>query len=246
MLLAGLIKPITDALTFYFPLPRRRHIRSLLHEANATYRKLSDRKRFRFENRVIRFIDGFEFVPREPFKEINLEMRVILGGEAARVTLFLPEECFDYYHRIIVYPAKYPSTITSREHSGEVNPGARIIVFSWDAVIKGLHREDDGLNLLLHEYAHALWLEHKLMREQYEIFNNDALEHYVVEAEKEVLRVRTIENHFLRRYAANSQEEFFAVAVESFFERPAGIKEHMPHLYKALQRLFNQDPLTLR
>jgi hypothetical protein len=242
----ALARPVVDAFRYYFPFPRRRKVRSLLLEANETYRRLPARKRFAFENRVIRFVDGFEFLPREPFKEINLEMQVILGGQAARMMLFLPEQCFDYYHTIIIYPTKYLSTYTTKYHNGEVNPGARLMVFAWDAVLKGLKLEDDGLNLLLHEYAHALWLENRLMSGQYEVFDDEAMTLFDAVAESELEHVRSNEQHFLRKYAAGSHEEFFAVAVESFFERPAIFREQLPRLYDALKALFRQDPLTLQ
>lgn len=246
LLPVALARPVVDAFRYYFPFPRRRRIRSLLLEANEAYKRLPARRRFAFENHVIRFVDGFEFVPREPIKEINLEMQVILGGQAARLMLFLPEQCFEYYRAIIIYPTRYLSTYTSRYHNGEVNPGARLMVFAWDAVLQGLKHEDDGLNLLLHEFAHALWLENRLMSGQYELFDDEAMEHYIAVAEEELERVRSNDQHFLRRYAANSHEEFFAVAVESFFERSELFREHLPRLYDALKALFRQDPLTLR
>ena len=46
----------------------------------------------------------------------------------------------------------------------------------------------------------------------------------------------------LRPYAATNETEFFAVAVENFFERPPALRRRHPELYRALSQFFNQDP----
>jgi Mlc titration factor MtfA (ptsG expression regulator) len=51
---------------------------------------------------------------------------------------------------------------------------------------------------------------------------------------------------FFREYACTNTHEFFAVAVEIFFERPEGFKNEFPDLYNVLVRLLNQDPLTIQ
>jgi Mlc titration factor MtfA (ptsG expression regulator) len=49
---------------------------------------------------------------------------------------------------------------------------------------------------------------------------------------------------FLGSYAASRYEEFWAVCVEHFFERPTAFKIHLPDLYTAMCVLLNQDILT--
>jgi Mlc titration factor MtfA (ptsG expression regulator) len=46
----------------------------------------------------------------------------------------------------------------------------------------------------------------------------------------------------LDTYGAENPSEFFAVATETFFERPRALKEKHPELYGELQRFFRQDP----
>ena len=53
------------------------------------------------------------------------------------------------------------------------------------------------------------------------------------------------DQHFLRKYALTNKEEFFAVAVENFFERPAAFKTALPELYSILAKLLKQDPTVL-
>ena len=123
-----------------------------------------------------------------------------------------------------------------------MNPGRKTIVFSWRGIIEGLNPDNDGLNLLMHEYAHALYFEHKLMHDQYQIFNDEAFNRVAGQAEIEMERIRSGENHFLRKYASTNVEEFFAVAVENFFERSVQFKKELPELYGTLVLLLRQDP----
>jgi Mlc titration factor MtfA (ptsG expression regulator) len=186
----------------------------------------------------------FEFVPREKIK-LTRAMKAIISCAAAQLLLFLPSEGLTYYKKIIVYPDYYSSRITRRRHKGEVNPGLRIIVFSWRGIAEGMNRLDDGLNLLLHEFAHALWLEHKLMSHEYEVLNSHWVEQFERYAEEEMANLMANEKHFFRKYAFENIEEFFAVAVENFFERTQQFHQEQPELYRILANLFKQDPLTL-
>ncbi len=47
---------------------------------------------------------------------------------------------------------------------------------------------------------------------------------------------------FLDPYAAEDEAEFFAVATEDFFERPAELKAAHPRLYALLQEFYALDP----
>jgi len=206
------------------------------------YRKFSFRRKRKFEKRVKLFLNSFDYQLRGNMR-LTQEVQAVLGGAAARISMYLPEECFNYYDTIVLYPDNYHSRFTGRNHKGEVNPGGQTIVFSWAAVLEGLDRADDGLNLLLHEYAHALYFEHKLMGSEYEIFNEEAFSRVMHQAEMEIEKIRTGEHHFLRKYAATNLEEFFAVAVENFFERSVTFKKELPELYGALVLLLRQDPI---
>jgi Mlc titration factor MtfA (ptsG expression regulator) len=221
--------------------PLEAGVRKFLAQYFPFYKKLSFRRKRRFELRVKRFLNSFEYQLRGHMR-LTHEVRAVLGGAAARISMYLPEESFDFYDTIVLYPDYYHSVHTGRNHKGEVNPGGRTIVFSWKGIIEGFNRGEDGLNLLMHEYAHALYFEHKLMREQYEVFNAEAFNRVMAQADIEIERIRSGQQHFLRNYASANHEEFFAVAVENFFERSAAFKKKLPELYGCLVLLFRQDP----
>jgi Mlc titration factor MtfA (ptsG expression regulator) len=185
----------------------------------------------------------FEFVPREKLK-LTRAMKAIISCAAAQLLLFLPSKGLSLFKRIIVYPDYYNSRITKRRHKGEVNPGLQTIVFSWRGIVEGLHYEHDGINLLLHEFAHALWLEHKLV-DSYNILAPELVEQFERYAEREMENLAANEVHFFRPYAFSNIEEFFAIAVENFFERPQPFQQTQPELYLILVQLFKQDPIKL-
>lgn len=186
----------------------------------------------------------FEFVPREKLK-LTRAMKAIISCAAAQLMLFLPSEGLSYYQRILVYPDYYSSRITKRKHKGEVNPGLRLIVFSWRGIAEGMKILDDGINLLLHEFAHALWLENKIMSKQYTVFEPRWVLEFERYAAAEMKNLQANEQHFFRKYAFENIEEFFAVSVENFFERTQQFHQEQPELYRILAHLFKQDPLTL-
>jgi Mlc titration factor MtfA (ptsG expression regulator) len=48
----------------------------------------------------------------------------------------------------------------------------------------------------------------------------------------------------LRSYAGIDAAEFFAVATETFFDRPNLLREEHPDLYECLRDFYRQDPAT--
>ena len=202
-------------------------------------------RKLKFLRLVRDHYEYFEFIPRSDVK-LTRAMKAIICCGASQLVFGLPRASLTYFEKIIVYPDYYNSKYTHKRHKGEVNPGLRIIVFSWRGVIEGLDRPDDGLNLLLHEFAHALWLEHKLMKYQYTVLDNDWVAEFEELAMAEMKMIQSDEQHFFRRYAFEGIEEFFAVAVENFFERSEMFSTQLPHLYNVLTKILEQDPLQIR
>ena len=62
------------------------------------------------------------------------------------------------------------------------------------------------------------------------------------EFEQHVHRVEGRYRTVIDEYGAINPAEFFAVAAETFFEKPLSLKRQYPDLYGALQHYFRQDP----
>lgn len=228
---------------FYTPIvfPLKSRYKIPLEKYFEFYQNLNDEEKRKFEKRVQYFIDVKDFHARN-MKEVTDEMKALISASAIQLTFGLPNVYLAHFKRILVYPDKFYSTTTHQMHKGEVNPGFRIIVVSWNNFVSG-YIEQDGINLGLHEMAHALHLENRIMNNEYGFFNEAHLKEWDRLSELEIEKVRTSNQHFFREYAGQDLEEFFAVAVEYFFEMPAEFKQNLPELYASLSKLLNQDPL---
>ena len=57
-------------------------------------------------------------------------------------------------------------------------------------------------------------------------------------------RVRRRKKTILDPYAATNPAEYFAVATETFFEKPRQLKKKQPELYAELQSFYQLDPAS--
>jgi len=179
---------------------------------------------------------------------------------AAQACLLLLHRRTDYFPRlftILVYPSTYladenrPITAEIWEEGkssrlGETAQQMGSMVLAWDAVKSGAADPSDGKNVVLHEFAHQLDFENfaadgtpaLATREQQLAWRE------VMRTEFASLRAadQTGIPTLLDTYGATNAAEFFAVAIEAFFERPLRLRSQHPRLYAQLQQYFRQDP----
>lgn len=169
-------------------------------------------------------------------------MKVMISACAVQLTFGLPRVYLQHFSKILIYPTEYYSSITKQFHKGEVNPAFGAIVLSWKFFVDGYIYPTDSVNLGLHEMAHALRLENIIHNDEVDFFD-DAL---VEQLDDIALRMCALPEQpmesFLRPYACSNPHEFFSVAVENFFERPAEFKSTLPEVYTIMRKLLNQDP----
>jgi MtfA peptidase len=102
----------------------------------------------------------------------------------------------------------------------------------------------DGQNVGLHEMAHALTHVNFTAHEGRDPAFHDAFVNFSAVARPIYERMKGGETNLLNSYAATNYQEFWAVCIETFFERSSDFKNQLPDLYTALCTLLNQDPLT--
>ena len=212
---------------------------ALIPTLDPWFASMSDRDKRHFRTRFNDFMRTTKFIIKAgvPVEKQDF-VKTAIALSAARLSLFLSKRAFDQYEKVVIYPEAYYSTIGRAYHKGEVNPGMGFIVFSFEAIEQGLATRE-GVNLLYHELAHALWLEHKLF--DYDVFNDKILDQFETLAKQELQHAGEEGHHFFRAYAYTNLAEFFAVATENFFERPNEFKKAVPELYISLARVFRQD-----
>ncbi|MGB3181391.1 MAG: zinc-dependent peptidase [Cyclobacteriaceae bacterium] len=225
------------------PLPRL--YKKILADSFPYYRQLPVRLRGKFERRVMGFITAKKFISRDhQIKKVTPEMKVLIAASAVQLTFGLPYIELVHFNRILIYQDDYYSRISRRYHKGETNPMFGVIVLSWNNFTQGMFHTD-GVNLGLHEMAHALHLENGIRNAEHSFLSNKALDRWEELALEKIAVIRQGNNRFLRDYGGVNYEEFFAVSVEAFFEKPEAFREHLPGLYQAMVDILLQDPLRL-
>jgi MtfA peptidase len=173
-------------------------------------------------------------------------MKAMVAGSAIQLSFGYPSVYFRHFRKILIYPDNYYSTITRQYHKGEVNVRG-LIVLSWKDFHAGFTNPTDGVNLGLHEMAHALRLINIVENNEFNFYEKRIMLQFDTEARIEMDKIRnSIQGpSIFRDYSITNHEEFFAVAVELFFERACIFKEYNPRLYRLLVDIFKVDPESI-
>jgi Mlc titration factor MtfA (ptsG expression regulator) len=207
------------------------------------YIALSDEQRVVFEGRVAHFMADKTFIARN-MDQVSIEMKILISSSAVQMTFGLPTINLMHFQFILVYPDNYYSTLTKKYHKGEVNPRLKAIVLSWRAFLEG-EQLAEGINLGLHEMAHALHLENGIRNAEFDFLDKEALANWDRLVDQEISLIKQGEASFFRAYGSVDTYEFFAVAIERFFETPHAFHQYHPSLYDTLSLMLNQDTREL-
>jgi len=186
--------------------------------------------------------------------QVTDEVRLTIAGYACLLQLGREPTYFPGFSSILVYPDTFVSAEVSYDGPVEIHEESHRageswhrgpVVLSWSDIQEGAE-SDDGFNVILHEFAHKLD-EEDSNTDGAPVLHDDS--HY--EEWAEVLtrefgalgeRVRDGEYDVLDDYALESPPEFFAVATETFFEKPHQMQSQLPDLYAQLRKYYRIDP----
>jgi hypothetical protein len=175
---------------------------------------------------------------------ITDEIRVVVSATAVQLVLHLDLSYYDGLREVIVYPAAFKLPDRTGAVLGEAKHWGTVIL-SWQAVLTGLRNPDDGHDTAAHEFAHVLDRADgafdgtpKLRRySHYQAWGSVMSEHF-----QKLQDGQRRERQVLDDYGGLNEAEFFAVATESFFEKPRQMREKTPGLYEELKRFYGWDP----
>ena len=174
---------------------------------------------------------------------------------AAQACLLLVNRKHDYYRSlrsILLYPSAYKARGEHGDHDVRLGESwsSGSVVLAWDSVVAGGRNEEDGHHVTLHEFAHQLdqvdgaadgvpeLSSNGSYREWSQVFSN-AYERFTRKVDH---GKRTV----IDEYGATNPAEFFAVATETFYEKPEQLREHYPRVYQQLMEYYQVDPLEWR
>jgi MtfA peptidase len=196
-------------------------------------------------------------------QEITDEVRVLIAAQACLLLLHRETDGYPRLHSILVYPSSYIAKTWHWERDGTLVEGEQArggeswphgtVVLAWDGAFAGAVELNKGRNLVLHEFAHQLDEEdgiadgapllsgsnYRQVRHRYQAWAQ------VLSEEFQQLRRAANDGRetVLDTYGAQNPAEFFAVATETFFEKPGRLQERHPALYAQLKEFYRQDPL---
>jgi hypothetical protein len=188
------------------------------------------------------------------------EMRVTIAAQAALLLLHRDTDYYPRLHSILVYPTEYTVDVEEVDSAGIVTEFADdrtgetweqgSLVLSWDDTLVGGRDLEDSYNVVLHEFTHQLDLENgeidgaprlgrKENHERWARVFGKAYERFCDDVDRD-------RDTLLDPYGADDPGEFFAVAVESFFETPREFQKTYPEVYRELSAYFRQNPASWR
>lgn len=185
------------------------------------------------------------------------EMQVTIAAQACLLLLgFEGRDLFPNVESILLYPAGYVATARTMSPGGVIyeSESARLgeawsrgpVILSWPDALAGGRNAADGRNVVLHEFAHKLDFRDGAAdgvpplpeAGQYETWASVMSAEYAALVAQSQAGQETL----LDWYGATDAAEFFAVATECFFEKPADLAHSHPALYEVLRSYYRQDP----
>lgn len=242
VLLVGLRRPLRRwrVARQEFPPENRRWLQGHV----PLYRQLDEPGRDRFERDVQFVLDEYSFegvrgvqVTDSLQLSVAAGIAVLLHGRPSwelpggRSVLFYPERFDETYHENVT--ASYDGM------AHEQGP----IILTVSSVEDSWRDPGDGNNVVLHELAHRFDFDNESADGVPSLVDPASASDWQALVREEMLRVERGRS-LLRPYAAEAPSEFFAVAVEYFFEQPTPMARHHEELFRALVAFFQLDPRT--
>ena len=185
-------------------------------------------------------------------EEVTREMKVVIMAQAAFLLLGLDHDFFPKLRTVLIYPEAY----RGKDRHGEDEEGWRLgeswesgtVVLSWKSVQRGGENVEDGMNVVIHEFAHQLDQENDHADGLPELGNGQTIGRWAstfsAAYETFCYNLEAGRRTVMDAYGGTNPAEFFAVASETFFEKPRQIKIEEPALYEQLKIFYGVDPST--
>ena len=231
----------------------------ILEENVAAYELLDDDEQKRLRDLVQVFIAEKNWEGcGDPALELDDEIRVTIAGAGCLLLMGRDHDLFSEVESILVYPSAVVVPEQQRSHfdsTGRVNEGDKpvlglavhggAVVLAWDSALHGARDHKDGHNVVIHELAHKIDFIDGAA-DGTPMFESGAERRAWAEAmapaylrHKE--RAEDGKKSFLDDYAITNEAEYFAVATETFFEKPRGLKRALPEVYEQLAGFYKLD-----
>ena len=216
------------------PAPEKLH--AFLLKQFDYYLLLSDSEKASFRARLELLLRSKWFIAKDGL-HLHDVMILFVCASMVQLTFGLKNFEFPRFNKIALFPDTFYSGMIEREVKGLTVYQSGLVIMSWPHAFDGFKDPNDKINLILHEMAHALYLDYFGNRRMLYGFDD-----WQETAYQEFENMERNENHpFLRAYASTNIHEFWAVCIEHFFEAPQEFRKYLPKLYRSMSKILNQD-----
>lgn len=180
------------------------------------------------------------------------EMKLTVAAQACLMLLGVSDFHFDNVQTLLIYPYAFErkakdGSLSNRPEirSGEAWQGGPIVL-SWRDVLSGGRNPDDGHNVVIHEFAHALDGLDGEMGGSIDFDTTELTRDWNEVSKREFATLERARDmgydSLLDYYGATNRAEFLAVATETFFELPQQMERRHGDLFRLLAAYFKVDP----
>ncbi|MBK1834196.1 zinc-dependent peptidase [Roseibacillus ishigakijimensis] len=195
------------------------------------------------------FLDEKVFEACGGLPTVTEEMRTVVAAQACLLWANQRGAPYPALRAILMYPDAY--RVKDEYGMESVRLGESwsrgTVVLAWKSVRGGGCNDEDGHNLVLHEFAHQLDTVNGAADGFPELPDNADFsswpEVFSREFEQLCADVERGKRTVMDSYGTTNEAEFFAVATETFFEKPSQMAEEHPALYGLLRDFFATDPV---
>ena len=227
----------------------------MLEENLPLYRQLPESLKERLHEKIGQFVSSVRFEGCNGL-ELTEEMILTVAAQACMLVLHREGTPYPKLNVVYLYPSSFSSVQKRVDAMGVVSEGRvhrlgeswemGTIVLSWSSVEQGAEDIRDGENVTFHEFAHQLDHEDGSTdgapglpsRAAYRSWAHVFSENYT----DFIHMLERGEKTLIDPYGATNPAEFFAVATETFFEKPRQLCRKRPELYDELMGYYGVDP----
>ena len=229
--------------------------RSIVTNQVPLTRKLPTDIRNQLDGKINLFLNQVEFTGCNGL-DVTEDMKLSIAAQACLLVVNR-DLWYDHLNTVLIYPNAFKSlhqertgyVVQERETVRTGESWARgPVILSWKHSQQGALNDHDGHNVVFHEFAHKI---DELSGRTNGIPQLDGIERlqdwakaFDIAYKRHVKATKAGQKTMLDPYGASGPQEFFAVAVEAFFEKPEALKHHESEVFQHMSEFFQLDPST--
>jgi MtfA peptidase len=226
------------------PLPPQ--LKEMLTEQVPFYQQLPKEQKTTFEERTKQFLTQVKITGvKTRVEDID---RVLIAASAIIPIFNFPGWQYRNLHEVLLYPDSFDHEFEQqgqgRNILGMVGSGAlnHVMILSQFELRQAFTNKTGKNNTAIHEFVHLVdKTDGDIDGVPGALLNKKYIMPWLQLMQKEMELIRD-DRSDIDPYGTTNEAEFFAVASEYFFERPALLKEKRPELYALLEKIFSPPP----